>query len=108
MPLPDDTLLYPGHDYMKNNLAFALTREPSNNDASKWQSNVADTQPDDMPVMTMGQERLYNPFLRLHHPAVIDGLKSGVSASGIKRPRCIQSAEKASGSVVKRVEVLSH
>ena len=61
---------------MKNNLAFALTREPSNNDASKWQSNVADTQPDDMPVMTMGQERLYNPFLRLHHPAVIDGLKA--------------------------------
>lgn len=76
MPLPDDTLLYPGHDYMKNNLAFALTREPSNNDASNWQSNVADTQPDDMPVMTMGQERLYNPFLRLHHPAVVDGLKA--------------------------------
>jgi len=26
--------------------------------------------------MTMGQERLYNPFLRLHHPAVVDGLKA--------------------------------
>ena len=29
-PLPDSTLLYPGHDYMKNNLAFALDRDPYN------------------------------------------------------------------------------
>jgi len=58
MPLPDETLLYPGHDYMKNNLGFALSREPDNSDARYWQQAVADTEHDDMPVMTLGKERL--------------------------------------------------
>ena len=28
--LPEDTLIYPGHDYIENNLAFTLDREPDN------------------------------------------------------------------------------
>ena len=28
--LGDDTLLYPGHDYLINNLEFTLDREPDN------------------------------------------------------------------------------
>ncbi|MBI2747761.1 MAG: MBL fold metallo-hydrolase, partial [Burkholderiales bacterium] len=28
--LPDDTLIYPGHDYIENNLRFTLSREPDN------------------------------------------------------------------------------
>ena len=28
--LPDDTLIYPGHDYIANNLQFTLDREPDN------------------------------------------------------------------------------
>jgi len=75
MPLPDDTVLYPGHDYMKNNLAFALTREPDNQCAKSWQQKVEDTDPDDMPYMTLGQERTYNPFLRLHESAIKSRLK---------------------------------
>lgn len=75
MPLPDETLLYPGHDYMKNNLGFALSREPDNSDARYWQQAVADTEHDDMPVMTLGQERLYNPFLRLHSEKIRARLK---------------------------------
>ncbi|ASP39560.1 hydroxyacylglutathione hydrolase [Bacterioplanes sanyensis] len=75
MPLPDETLLYPGHDYMKNNLGFALDREPGNAMASYWQQQVAATPEDDMPLMTLGQERQYNPFLRLHTPEVIAGLR---------------------------------
>ena len=74
-PLPDETLLYPGHDYMKNNLAFALTREPENSDAKHWQQSVSSLNHDEMPVMTMGQERTYNPFLRLSRPEVISKLK---------------------------------
>lgn len=69
-PLPDATLLYPGHDYMKNNLAFALDRDPSNNLARYWQEQVAAISAPDMPVMTLGQERSYNPFLRLNAPAI--------------------------------------
>ncbi|MDF1764155.1 MAG: hydroxyacylglutathione hydrolase [Oleibacter sp.] len=75
MPLPDETLLYPGHEYMKNNLAFALSREPSNQTAKDWQAKVDALTPDDMPYMTLGQERQYNPFLRLHEARIIEGLK---------------------------------
>ena len=81
--LPDETLLYPGHDYMKNNLAFALTREPDNQDAQHWQSEVASTEADDMPLMTLGQERLYNPFLRLHSQALRSQLKADVPDLGV-------------------------
>ncbi len=70
MPLPDETLLHPGHDYMKTNLAFALNREPDNTMAEYWTDQVQVLEPDDMPVMTLGQERQYNPFLRLHEPKI--------------------------------------
>ena len=70
MPLPDETILYPGHDYMKTNLAFALNREPANSMAEYWTDQVQALEPDDMPVMTLGQERQYNPFLRLHEPQI--------------------------------------
>jgi hydroxyacylglutathione hydrolase len=71
LPLPDNTLLYPGHDYMKTNLDFSLTWEPDNQDTQFWQSNVKNLSPDEMPHMTLGQERLYNPFLRLKSPPLI-------------------------------------
>ncbi len=31
--LPDDTRVYPGHEYMARNLEFTLDREPGNDDA---------------------------------------------------------------------------
>lgn len=70
MPLSDETLLHPGHDYMKNNLGFALDREPDNQMAQYWQDQVAALDEDNMPVMTLGHERQYNPFLRLHEPVI--------------------------------------
>ena len=78
MPLPDKTLLYPGHDYMKTNLEFSLIWEPNNQDAKFWQDNVKNISPDNMPIMTLGQERLYNPFLRLKSR----GLIAQLDASG--------------------------
>lgn len=75
MPLPDETQLYPGHDYMKNNLAFALDREPDNRMAAYWSDQVQAMEPDAMPVMTLGQEREYNPFLRLHERRIRERLQ---------------------------------
>lgn len=72
--LPNETLLYPGHDYMKNNLAFALAREPSNNLALYWAEQVQSMEAEDMPVMSLGQERSYNPFLRLSEPEIYQKL----------------------------------
>jgi len=82
-PLPDSTRLYPGHDYMKNNLAFALTREPGNADAIHWQEHVSALGEDDMPIMTLAQERSYNPFLRLHSREVIQHLKEEFPTLGL-------------------------
>lgn len=76
MPLADETLLYPGHDYMKNNLGFALNREPDNAMASYWADQLQSVAADDMPVMTLGQEKEYNPFFRLYSDRVRAGLKA--------------------------------
>lgn len=75
-PLPDETILYPGHDYMKTNLGFSLAWEPNNEDTTYWQRSVESLQPNDMPYMTLGQERLYNPFLRLESPSLIAKLEA--------------------------------
>jgi hydroxyacylglutathione hydrolase len=75
MPLPDHTILYPGHDYMKTNLDFSLAWEPDNSDTQFWKEKVKDFASENMPYMTLGQERLYNPFLRLESPELISKLR---------------------------------
>ncbi|KAL1926411.1 hypothetical protein VTP01DRAFT_5740 [Rhizomucor pusillus] len=64
MKLPDDTWIYCGHEYGKTNLKFALTIEPQNEALlAKWNwcRDKAITVPS-----TIGQEKLYNPFLRVN------------------------------------------
>lgn len=65
-PLSGDTLIYPGHDYMKTNLSFVLSLCPQYKAAGEWLDKVKNLEPDEMPVMNLAQERTYNPFLRLH------------------------------------------
>jgi len=74
-PLPDQTLLFPGHDYMKTNLEFSLTCEPNNEETEFWQAKVEVLSPSEMPYMTLGQERQYNPFLRLQSPNLLPRLQ---------------------------------
>lgn len=87
MPLPDQTILYPGHDYMKTNLDFSLAWEPDNADTQFWKEEVKEFTSEQMPYMTLGQERLYNPFLRLESPKLISKLmvenKEGASAKDV-------------------------
>ncbi len=59
--LPDDTLVYPGHDYTEENYRFALTMEPDN-EAVK--ARLAQIQKDPMPPSTIAQERATNIFIR--------------------------------------------
>lgn len=84
-PLPDNTILYPGHDYMKTNLAFALTWEPNNSETLFWQGEVRGFQPDEMPYMTLGQERSYNPFLRLQSPELVEQIMQKGEGGDSKR-----------------------
>ena len=69
--LPEDTLIYPGHDYLVNNLGFTLDREPDNAVALRMLDNYRDQDPDNALVTTLAQEREINTFFRLDSPSVI-------------------------------------
>ena len=80
--LGDDTLLYPGHDYLVNNLEFTLDREPDNAAAKKMLEAHRDQDPDDALVTTLTQEREMNAFFRLQSPSVIARLKESFPEMG--------------------------
>jgi hydroxyacylglutathione hydrolase len=69
--LADNTLIYPGHDYMANNLEFTLDREPDNRRASELLDNVASQDPNAALVSTLAMEKDINTFFRLQSPTVI-------------------------------------
>jgi len=73
--LPDETLIYPGHDYIKNNLEFTLDREPDNVFASELLSRVKDQDPANAMVTNLGGEKEFNAFFRLRSPSVIARIK---------------------------------
>ena len=74
--LGDNTLIYPGHDYLLNNLGFTLDREPDNAAAKSMAEKYRDQDPDDALVTTMAQEKEINTFFRLQSPSVIEKLVS--------------------------------
>lgn len=70
--LDDDVTFYPGHDYARRNLEFALALEPTHGPARKKLEEI-----DDEPglvVTTLGEERRYNPFLRFDDGRLDDAL----------------------------------
>jgi len=73
--LSDDTLIYPGHDYLTNNLEFTLDREPDNARAKSLLGDVADQDPAAAMVTSIGLEKEINTFFRLHSPSVIRALQ---------------------------------
>lgn len=78
-PLADNTLLYPGHDYLLNNLNFALDCDPSNGYAQQLREQISHLQGDAVPVMTLGDERTYNPFLRLGEAEIVAKIRPGLA-----------------------------
>ncbi len=73
--LPDETMIYPGHDYMINNLEFTLDREPDNARAPALLKDVADQDPAAALVSTLALEKEINTFFRLQSPSVIARLR---------------------------------
>jgi hydroxyacylglutathione hydrolase len=73
--LPDETLIYPGHDYIVNNLNFTLDREPDNARAKALKAEVEGQDTNDALVTTLGLEKEINTFFRLHNPSVIAKLR---------------------------------
>lgn len=74
--LDDETLVYPGHDYLVNNLEFTLDREPDNDAAREMLARYRDQDPDNAHVTTLAEEREINTFFRLDSPTVREKLKA--------------------------------
>jgi hydroxyacylglutathione hydrolase len=77
--LPDSTLIYPGHDYIANNLQFTLDREPDNKKAPELLKKVEHQDTNQPLVSTIALEKEINTFFRLHNPTVISRLKERFS-----------------------------
>jgi hydroxyacylglutathione hydrolase len=74
--LPDDTEIYCGHEYTLANIKFARTIEPGNNALAAREAQakqqVAQSKPT-IPV-TIGEEKLANPFLRADRAEIAAGI----------------------------------
>jgi hydroxyacylglutathione hydrolase len=66
MTLPDDTLIWCGHEYTQSNGKFALTLEPGNGALQERMVAVNAARAAGKPTVpsTLGEEKLTNPFLR--------------------------------------------
>lgn len=73
--LPDETKIYPGHEYMDNNLAFTLDREPDNPLAADLLKELKNQDLDNARITTLGLERQINTFLRLEQTTIQEGIK---------------------------------
>ena len=79
--LPDSTLVYPGHDYIQNNLGFTLDREPDNARAAGLRGELERKHDPEHPLVTsLGLEKQINTFFRLTSRTVIERLRQAFPA----------------------------
>jgi hydroxyacylglutathione hydrolase len=71
MELPDETIIYAGHDYVKDSLAFARRLEPDNKDIDNFWTFYDSGHV----CSTMADERRINPYLRFNEEPIIKLLK---------------------------------
>jgi hydroxyacylglutathione hydrolase len=85
--LPDETLIFCGHEYTESNLKFALSVEPKNTALQKkmeWvrarraraASDWHDATEGEFTIpSTIGEEKATNPFMRVDSPEIIASVK---------------------------------
>ena len=73
--LPEETRVFPGHEYLARNLEFTLDREPDNAAARSVLEAARDKAPAAMTITTLGEEKQINTFFRLQSPTVIARLR---------------------------------
>jgi len=82
--LPDETIIYAGHDYIMDSLAFARHLEPDNKDIDffldQYHSRAA-------VYSTMAEEHKINPYLRFNDPRIIAILKKNNLPHASERDR---------------------
>ncbi len=82
--LPEQTRVYPGHEYMARNLGFTLDREPGNSEAAHALALARANEGAAARVSTLGEEKRVNTFFRLQNPQVIARLREKFPEIGEK------------------------
>lgn len=79
--LPDDTKVYPGHEYTKANVKFLAKVAPQDKEVLRLQEH-ADKEAETPGKSTIGDEKKWNLFMRVHDDTVrkITGENDDVSA----------------------------
>lgn len=72
LTLPDETIIYAGHDYVKDSLAFAQYLEPDNKNIEAFQNFYKSSV---VVYSTMAEERKINPYLRFNEDSIIKILR---------------------------------
>lgn len=66
--LPDDTKVYPGHEYTKSNVKFGVS--VLQNEAIKKLESFAENNKETQGKFTIGDEKLHNVFMRVEDPEI--------------------------------------
>ena len=71
--LPEETEIYPGHEYTSSNITFALAVEPDNEQLLIYRDDVNQLKADHRPTLptTLMREKQINPFLRTEEPSIV-------------------------------------
>lgn len=71
MTLPNETIIFAGHDYVRDSVTFARRLEPDNKEIEKfWNSYNPECV-----YSTMADERKINPYLRFNEEPIVNLLK---------------------------------
>lgn len=83
--LPEDTLVFCGHEYTDRNAEFAMTVNPTNEALAERISQVRDLRRKGLPTIptTIAMEKATNPFLRTWDNEIRTSLKLGSEASDL-------------------------
>lgn len=81
--LPDETLIYCGHEYTEHGLKFARSVEPGNAEVEREIQRVATLRSQGWPTIpsTLAKERQINPFLRCQSPSILASMASRLNGS---------------------------
>ncbi|MEO1269333.1 MAG: MBL fold metallo-hydrolase [Myxococcota bacterium] len=93
--LPDDTLLYTGHDYARRNLAFCLDLEPNNHDAKAFLDSIRDQPESTLTLSTIGREKRYSPFFRTAEEGLQAQLKANRTEAWSRQDEALEGSARA-------------
>lgn len=76
--LDNQTLIYPGHDYLETNLKFTLNYEPENSKAKALLNEIKEQSPQNRCITTLAQEKDINLFLRVDKPPIQTSIQDAI------------------------------